>query len=88
MEYSTPINQPFTEYLVIKELLKRTEYATREVGQEYVLNSFGLGDCMKSLPLIWKFPEEYKTHIITPGAFHTGMNYIGMLTDHKCRGSG
>ena len=43
---------------------------------------------MKSLPLIWKFSEEYKKHIITPGAFHTGMNYIGMLTDHKCRGSG
>ena len=58
------------------------------MGQEYVLHSFGLGGCMKSLPLIWKFPEEYKKNIITPGAFHTGMNYIGMLTDHECRGSG
>ncbi|KAG1715023.1 ABC transporter C family member 8 [Nymphon striatum] len=34
------------------------------------------------------FPEEYKKHVITPGPFHTVMNYIGMLTGHKCMGSG
>ena len=43
---------------------------------------------MKALPLIWKFPDQYKKHVVTPGPFHTGMNYIGMLTGHKCRGSG
>ena len=89
IEYLTPINQPFTEYSVIRELLKRSEEATREVGQEYVLNTFDLGGCMKALPLIWKFPErEYKMHVVTPGAFHTGMNFIGVLTGRKCRGSG
>jgi hypothetical protein len=88
IDYFTPINQPFTEYGVIKELLKQSEEATMEVGQEYVLNTFDLGGCMKALPLIWKFPDEYKKHVITPGPFHTGMNYINMLTGHKCRGSG
>ncbi|KAG1695541.1 snRNA-activating protein complex subunit 4 [Nymphon striatum] len=34
------------------------------------------------------FPEEYKKHVITPGPFHTVMNYIGMLTGHKCMSSG
>lgn len=88
IDYFTPINQPFTEYAAIRELLKRSEEATMEVGQEYVLNTFDLGGCMKALPLIWKYPEEYKKHVITPGAFHTAMNYMGMLTGHKCRGSG
>ena len=59
IDYFTPIHHPFTEYSVIKELLRRSEDATREVGQEYVLNTFDLGGCMKALPLIWKFPEEY-----------------------------
>ncbi|KAG1660362.1 UDP-glucuronosyltransferase 2B33 [Nymphon striatum] len=64
IDYFNPINHPFTEYSVIRELLKRSEDATLE------------------------FPEEYKKHVITPGPFHTVMNYIGMLTGHKCMGSG
>ncbi|KAG1651612.1 hypothetical protein GQR58_026883 [Nymphon striatum] len=64
IDYFNPINQPFTEYSVIRELLKRSEDATLE------------------------FPEEYKKHVIAPGPFHTVMNYIGMLTGHKCMGSG
>ena len=88
VDYFTPIHQPFTEYSTIKELLKRSEDATVEVGQEYVLNTFDLGGCMKALPFIWKFPEDYRKHVITPGPFHTTMNYIGMVAGHKCRGSG
>jgi len=88
IDYFTPINQPFTEYSVIKELLKRSEDATKEVGQEYVLSTFDLGGCMKALPLIWKFTDVYKQHVVTPGPFHTGMNYMGMVTGHKCRDSG
>ncbi|KAG1672177.1 Peptidylprolyl isomerase domain and WD repeat-containing protein 1 [Nymphon striatum] len=64
IDYFNPINQPFTEYSVIRELLKRSEDATLE------------------------FPEEYKKHVITLRPFHTVMNYIGMLTGHKCMGSG
>ena len=77
IDYFTPINQPFTEFLVIKELLKRSEDATIEVSQAYVLNTFDLGGCMKSLPLIWKFPDEYRKHVVLPGPLHTGMNYSG-----------
>ena len=88
IEFFTPIHAPFTEYAVIQEVLKRSEEATTEVGQEYVLNTFDLGGCMKALPLIWKYPQQYKKHVITPGAFHTAMNYLGMVTGHKCKGSG
>ena len=52
IDYFTPINQPFTEYCVIQELLRRSEEATAKVGQKYVLNTFDLGGCMKALPLI------------------------------------
>ena len=88
IDYFTPINQPFTELSLIKELLRRSEEATMEVGQAYVLHIFDLGGCMKALPLIWKFPDEYKKHVVIPGPFHTGMNYMGMVTGSKCRGSG
>lgn len=88
IDYFTPINQPFTEYSAIKELLKQSEEATMELGQEYILNIFDLGGCIKALPLIWKFPDEYKKHVVTHGPFHTTINYMGMVTGHKCRGSG
>lgn len=88
IEYYTLINQPITLYETVEELLRRSEEATREVGQKYTINTFDLGVCMKALPLIWKFPNKYKNHIVLPGPFHTCMNYIGMITNHKCRGSG
>ena len=52
-----------------------------EVGQVYVLNTFGPHGCMNALPLIWKFPDEYKKHVVIPGPFHTGINYMGMVTE-------
>ena len=84
----TPIDEPFTEYSAIKELLKCSENATNEVGQKYMLSTFDLGGCMKTLPLIWSQPKRYQMHIVTLGAFHTAMNFIRMITNKKCRGSG
>ena len=66
----------------------QSEEATREVGQEYVLNTFDMGGCMTALPYVWRFPGRYQKHVITPGLFHTGMDYIGMITAHKCNCSG
>ena len=88
MNYFTPIHQPITDNAVVHELLKRSEEATAEVGQKWVSNTFDLGVCMKALPIIWHYPEEFTNHVITTGAFHTSMNYIGMLTGHKMKGSG
>ena len=33
-------------------------------------------------------PDLYQRHVVTPGPFHTSINYLGMVTGHKCRGSG
>ena len=88
IDYYTPINHPITQYETVQELLQRSEEATKEVGQRYTINTFDLGVCMKALPLIWKYPNKYKDHVILIGPFHTSMNYIGMITNHKCRGSG
>ena len=86
IDYYTPIDQPITEYAVVQELLERSKEATAEVGHKYTLNTFDLGVCMKALPLVWKYPERYKFHVITPGAWT--LAWTGMLTAHKCRGSG
>ena len=67
--------------------MKQSEEATREAGQEYVQNTFDMGGCMTALPYVWRFPGRYQKHVITPGPCHTGINYIGMITAHKCNGS-
>ena len=43
---------------------------------------------MKALHLVWKYPDQYSKQTIFPGPFHTKMNFIGMLTKKKARGSG
>ena len=88
ISYYCSINEPITEYSAVAELLRLSAEATAEVGQKYVISTFDLGVCMKALPLIWKSPEQYKDHIVLIGQFHTGMNYIGMLCDHKMLGTG
>uniref|UniRef100_UPI00358E52DD uncharacterized protein n=1 Tax=Myxine glutinosa TaxID=7769 RepID=UPI00358E52DD len=39
VDYCTPIHQPITDNAVVRELLKRSEAATAEVGQRWVLNT-------------------------------------------------
>lgn len=84
VDYFTPIHQPITDNAVVRELLRRSEQAMAEVGQNWVLNMFDLGVCMKALPIIWRWPDEFASHVVMIGPFHTSMNYMGMLTGHKC----
>ena len=88
VDYFTPIHQPITDNAVVYELLKRSESATSEVGQKWVLNTFDLGVCSKALPIIWKWPDEFANHVVMIGPFHTSMNYIGMIAGHKMKGTG
>ena len=88
IDYYTPIQQPITRYETVQELLERSAEATSSVGQTYTINTFDLGVIMKALPIVWKSPEKFEKHIIMIGPFHAEMNYIGMLTNHKARGSG
>ena len=88
IEYFVPIDHPFTSYATIRELLKRSELATNKVGQKYVLSTFDLGGRMKALPLIWHYSDLYQNLVVSPGSFHTVMNYLGILTNRKCSGSG
>ena len=87
-DYYEPVHFPITQYETVEELLKRSEDTNKAVGQEYVINTFDLVVCMKALPLLWKYPDQYSKHIIFPGPFHTKMNFIDMLTKKKARGSG
>ena len=52
-DYFTPRDQSFTDFAVVRELLKRSEKATNEVGQQYIiLNTSDLGGCMKTLAIV------------------------------------
>ena len=55
-DFFTPIDQPFTDFGVVRELLERFEEAIDAVEQQYLLNIFDLGGCMKALPIIWRNP--------------------------------
>ena len=44
--------------------------------------------CKKALPVIWTFLDKFKEHFVIPGPFHTEMNFIWMLTNHKMWRSG
>ena len=81
------INEPITEYKVVKEILDQCAKATQEVGQPYTVTTFDLGVIMKAMPIIWNQPNEYSQHIILIGAFHTIMSYLKMI-GHKMAGSG
>ena len=50
IDYYTPTNEPITENNTVVELLRRSEEATAEVGQKYVISTYDLGVCMKALP--------------------------------------
>ena len=58
-----------------------------EVGQDYILNTFDLGSCINAILLIWKFLNEYRKHVVSPVALPTAINFLGMVTGRKCRGS-
>ena len=88
IDYYPTIHHPITKFETVQQLLRISEEATKKVGQRYIITTFDLGVCMKVLPMVWKYPEIYKDHIVLVGAFHTQMNFIGMLTGKKARGSG
>ena len=70
ISYYPVVPFPITLYSTIQECLRISEVATTEVGQKYVITTFDLGACMLALPLIWKYPVKYKSHIILLGSFH------------------
>ena len=88
IDYYILINHTKIQYETVKELPRQSGEATLEIGQKHNIKTFKLGVCMKVLPLVLKYPERYRDHITLLGPFHTCINYIGMITDLKCLGSG
>ena len=65
-----------TDNSVVRELSKRSEAATAEVGQIWVLNTFDLGVCMKALPIIWRWPDEFASHVVMIRPFHASIKEL------------
>ena len=76
--YYPMINEPITEYKVVRELLARSQQSTRLVGQKYTIITFDLGVVMKAMPIIWDKPDVYKAFIVLIGPFQV-MNYMNMI---------
>lgn len=55
--YYPMINEPITDYKVVRVLLARSHQNTRLVGQKYTIITFDLGVVMKAMPIIWDKPE-------------------------------
>ena len=87
IDYYPMINEPITNFKVVKELLTRCQRATEEVGQAYTITTFDLGVIMKAMPIIWEKPDIYSKHVVLIGSFHTIMNALKMV-GHKMAGSG
>ena len=56
-----------------KEKLQHSKWekTNKTVEEEYMVNTFDLGVCMKAFHLVWKHPYQYSKYIIFPGLFHT-----------------
>ena len=87
IDYYPMINEPITDFKVIKEILKKSQKATEDVGQKYVFVTFDLGVVMKAMPILWERPLDYPNHIVMIGPFHTTMNYLKMI-GHKVGAAG
>ena len=85
--YFPMINAPITDLVTIQECLRRSEEATNEVGQAYIITTFDLGVCMKAYPMVWGAPERYRKHVILMGTFHTCCAYLKAI-GKKMSGSG
>lgn len=64
VDYFTLIHQPIIDNTVVRELLNRSEVATAEVGQTWVLKAVDMGVCTKELSIIWRWTEEFVNHMI------------------------
>ena len=58
-DYYPVTSHPITEYKTVQEVLRYSEEATHEVGQEYIITTFDLGVCMKAYPIIWNSTLNY-----------------------------
>ena len=87
LSYYEVINQPITDLCAIQECIKRSDRASKELGQQYTIITYYLGVCMKAYPLLWQYPQFYKDHIVLMGSFHTVCAYLRVI-GKKVTGSG
>ena len=79
IDYYPIIDHFTTDYSTVKECLRVSKNASREIGQKYAVTTFGLGLCMKAYPIIWKSPDFYDDRIVMMGSFHLICAYLKMI---------
>ncbi|MES9879418.1 MAG: hypothetical protein ABW185_00870 [Sedimenticola sp.] len=82
-----PVNHPITENATVQHVLKLSQAASKEVGQQHTIVTFDLAVARKAYSIIWQNPEMYSDVFVRMGIFHTTCSYLGALGKHM-KGSG
>ena len=70
VDYMSPIINPITENATEQHILKVSQQATREAGQEYMIVCFDLAVAKKAYALVWQQPQIFADVIVKVGGFH------------------
>jgi len=65
-----------TDNSVVRELSKAIKGSYSRSGSKMGLNTFDLGVCMKALPIIWRWPDEFASHVVMIGPFHASIKEL------------
>ena len=79
VDYMPPIINPITENATVQHILKVSQNASREVGQQYTIVCFDLAVAKKAYALVWQQPRAYADVIVRMGGFHISCAFMGAL---------
>ena len=79
IDYMAPVFAPVTENATVQHILKLSQQASREVHQQYTVETFDLAVAKKAYSLVWQSPEEFSDVIVRMGSFHLTCAVMGAL---------
>ena len=79
VEYMPPVFAPITESSTVQHILRISQEASKQVGQQYTIVTFDLAVAKKAYAIVWQNPQEFGNIIIRMGAFHLTCAYMCAL---------
>ena len=71
-----PLSQSITQNSTVQEVLKISQKASREVGQQFTFVTFDLAVAKMAYSLVWQNQQLYSDVIIHLGVFHIIYAYL------------
>ena len=79
IDYMAPVFAPVPKNATVQHILKLSQQASREVHQQYTVETFDLAVAKKAYSLVWQSPEEFSDVIARMGSFHFTCAVMGAL---------